>query len=131
MLKAYSNSTTTGSSNTFIPESFDAIDYLDEDFIENYVQELDTVYTKIALEYQMKVRKELADDPEWSEIAQDFTVLYSSEDNSFVMGFATTEEEYINKVQYGGPYDPPNPKLSMLLLEAEADIEELINRRPL
>jgi hypothetical protein len=131
MLKAYSNSTTTGSSNTFIPESFDAIDYLDEDFIENYVQELDTVYTKIALEYQMKVRKELADDPEWSEVAQDFTVLYSSEDNSFVMGFATTEEEYINKVQYGGPYDPPNPKLSMLLLEAEADIEELINRRPL
>jgi hypothetical protein len=131
MLKAYSNSTTTGSSNTFIPESFDAIDYLDEDFIENYVQELDMVYTKVALEYQMKVRKELADDPEWSEVAQDFTVLYSSEDNSFVMGFATTEEEYINKVQYGGPYDPPNPKLSMLLLEAEADIEELINRRPL
>jgi hypothetical protein len=131
MPKAYSNSTTIRGSSTFVPDSFMSIEYLDDDFIENYVQELEVVYKEIARQYQTKIRKELSGDPAWVEVSQDFTVLYSSEDNSFVMGFATTEEEHINNIQYGGPSEKPNPKLAMILLEAEADIEELINRRPL
>lgn len=131
MLEGYSNSTKSSSSNTFIPDSFMAVDYLEDEFIDVYVDELTKVYRRIAAEYQHKVRRDLASDDAWKEVAQDFTVRYSPEDNSFVIGFANTDEDVINQIQYGGPSNPPNPKLTMLLIESDGDLQEMINRRPL
>lgn len=131
MLEGYSNLTKGSSSSTFIPDNFLSIDYLEDDFVDGYVEELNKVYRRIAAEYQNRIRRDLASDEAWVEIAQDFAVRYSPEDNSFLLGFATTDEEAVNRIQYGGPTSPPNPKLTMLLVEADGDLQEMINRRPL
>jgi len=131
MLEGYSNSTKSSSSSTFIPDNFLSIDYLEDGFIDGYVDELNKVYRRIAAEYQNRIRRDLASDEAWRDVAQDFTVRYSPEGNSFLLGFATTDEETINSIQYGGTASLPNPKLTMLLVEADGDLQEMINRRPL